>query len=62
MVAGKLTWAAAWTWTCSMNMDMHNLHGLTAWTWTCSRDTDMQHRHGHAAWPMDIDMQHHAAT
>ncbi len=36
---------AAWTWTCSMDMD-----------WTCSMDMDTQHRFGHAAWTWTVAM------
>jgi hypothetical protein len=42
---------AAWTWRCSMDMDMQHEYGDAAWTWRCSMDMDMQrgHDHGHAA-------------
>jgi hypothetical protein len=55
---------AAWTWTCSLDMDMYSSmdiamqpgHGHAAWT------NDMEHGHAHAAWAwmcsMDRDVQH----
>jgi hypothetical protein len=51
-----LTWAAGWTWTCSIDMGMDTLHrlGYAAWTWICSTDLnfDMQHLH------FNMDVQH----
>jgi hypothetical protein len=58
---------AAWSLTCSMDMDMQNgqdmHHGLghAQWTWACSMDMDLQHGHGHA-WTIDRYHGHeHAA-
>ncbi len=40
---------AAWTWTCSIDMDMQHGIGHASWTWTCSMDMDI-----HAAWTLPV--------
>jgi hypothetical protein len=49
---------AAWTWLCSMDMDldMHHIHehGHAAWSWTCSMDMDMQHGSILAVWTLKL--------
>jgi hypothetical protein len=39
---------AAWTWICSMDMDMQYVLGHAEWAWTCGMDMDMQNGHWHA--------------
>jgi hypothetical protein len=63
-------YAAAYIWTCSVEMVLQHGHGYAAWKGACSMDMDssmymdMQHEHGHehAAWTSTrstvIDMKH----
>jgi hypothetical protein len=42
-----LTWVAAWTRACSMDISMQHGPGHAAWTSACSMDMGMQHGQGH---------------